>query len=76
MSFLPKKSCTRSWDTLEAAASSWESAVDMEAVEAAGTKPAIRAKKMPCWPEQVGQLNDDGFRDSELVPRKEPCRLW
>ena len=31
LSFMPKKSCTRSWDTLEAAASSWESAVDMVA---------------------------------------------
>ena len=50
LSFLPKKSCTRSWDTLEAAASSWESAVDMvEAKMPARTKPAIRAKKMPCW---------------------------
>ena len=47
---MPRKSCIRSWDTEEAAASSWESAVDMVAARIpARITPAIRAKKKPCW---------------------------
>ena len=50
LSFRPKKSWIRSWDMLEAAASSWESAVDMvEARMPASTTPAMMAKSTPCW---------------------------
>ena len=46
--FLPK-SCTRFWEMLEAAARSWESAVDMVAAKIpARITPAINAGMTPC----------------------------
>ena len=46
--FLPN-SCTRFWEILEEAASSWESAVDMVAARIpARIIPAVRAGRIPC----------------------------
>ena len=49
LSFKPKVSCSRFWLTLEEAASSWESAVDMvEARMPARISPASSAASTPC----------------------------
>ena len=54
LSFTPKKSCTRFWDTLEEAASSWLSAVDMVAARMpARITPAISAGSGPNWLSRV-----------------------
>lgn len=54
LSFRPSFSCSRFWDTLEEAASSWESAVDMVLARIpARIRPAMRAGRIPALLRRV-----------------------
>ena len=76
LSFRPKKSWIRSWDMLEAAAGSLESAVDMvEARMPASTTPAMMAKSTPCWLSRSDRRMMM-VSASALEPRKGILPVW
>ena len=65
-----KKSCSRFWETPEAAVNSWESAVDMvHARIPARTTPATRESRKLCCPSRCAKLDDDGLRLRTLAAK-------